>query len=170
MANPIPENVRAVTDPNILTAEEWIHRTEAAKGFLVQRHGYRDEDFYKVSDDEEPCLYGWSKYRPEWISQSGFVADQAIPRGLILHWPPGLDVTGEPHDAHDPIYLLEDAELWASMTDDEIQALCEEPAPATQDTTPAEANAKDEQAERQRATGHHEDSAPANRVVRKGSQ
>ncbi|WP_406736371.1 hypothetical protein [Thioclava sp. GXIMD4215] len=36
--------------------------------------------------------------------------------------------------------------------------------------TPAEANAKDEQAERQRATGHHEDSAPANRVVRKGSQ
>ncbi|WP_339109235.1 hypothetical protein [Thioclava sp. GXIMD4216] len=33
--------------------------------------------------------------------------------------------------------------------------------------TPAEANAKDEQAERQRATGHHEDSAPANRVERK---
>ncbi|WP_406736323.1 hypothetical protein [Thioclava sp. GXIMD4215] len=40
-------------------------------------------------------------------------------------------------------------------------------APTTQDTSPAEANAKDEQAERQRATGHHEDSAPANRVVRK---
>ncbi|WP_406720402.1 hypothetical protein RPE78_09465 [Thioclava litoralis] len=40
-------------------------------------------------------------------------------------------------------------------------------APTTQDTSPAEANAKDERAERQRATGHHEDSAPANRVMRK---
>ncbi|WP_339112814.1 hypothetical protein [Thioclava sp. GXIMD2076] len=129
MPNPIPEHVRAITGPNILTTEEWIRRTEAAKDFLVQRHGYREEDFYTVSDDDEPCLGGWPKYRPEWISQSGFVADQAIPRGLILHCPPGLDITGEPHDTHDPICLLEDAELWASMTDDEIRALCEDPAP-----------------------------------------
>lgn len=127
MAHPIPKEVIAVTEPEISTADDWQRRTEAAKGFLIQRHGFKETDFYVVSVDDEPCLDGWSKYPAAWIERSGFVADHAIPRGLVLHCPPGVDMSGEAHDDHDPIYLLADCEFWASRTDDEMRALCEAP-------------------------------------------
>ena len=125
MANPIPEDVISVTEPEISTSDEWRRRTEAAKGFLIQRHGHKETDFYTVSESDEPCLYGWSKYPASWIARSGFVADHAIPRGLVLHCPPGVDMSGEAYDDNDPIYLLAACEFWASRTDDEIRALCE---------------------------------------------
>lgn len=127
MPNPIPSEVAAITDPDLQTVEDWKRRTEAAKDLLIQRHGYKPDDFYTVSENDEPCLDGWSKYPAEWVERSGFVADSAIPRGLVIHCPPGVDVTGEAHSEHDPIYLLADCEWWASQTDDEMRALCNAP-------------------------------------------
>lgn len=127
MPHPIPDEVTQVTDPDIRTADEWVYRTEEAKRLLVERHGYKEEDFHTVAGDDEPCLSTWSKYPREWAERSGFLRADAIPRGLVLHCPPGLDITGEAHDEHDPIYLLEDCEWWASRTDDEMRALCHAP-------------------------------------------
>ncbi|WP_370312522.1 hypothetical protein [Sagittula sp.] len=131
MANARPAEVSAITEPNISTADEWVRRTEAAKAFLIHLHNFKEEDFYTVSGDDEPCLVGWSKYPAAWIERSGFVADDAIPTGLVLHCPPGVDFTGEPHDENDPIYLLADCEFWASLTDEEMRVLCDAPDQST---------------------------------------
>lgn len=126
MPNPIPAEVSEVIDPNISSAADWVNRSAAAKTLLIERHNFKDSDFYEVTEDDDPSLDGWCKYPQAWIKRSGFVAEKAIPRGLVIYCPEGVDYWGEPHDERDPIYLLSDIEFWANMTCDEIAVPCNE--------------------------------------------
>lgn len=47
---------------------------------------------------------------------SGWLREDLIPAGLVVHWPAGTDPSGEAYDAEDPILYLQEVEFWASYT------------------------------------------------------
>jgi hypothetical protein len=112
-------------DP-ILTPEDWIRQSASARDRLIAEHGMRPDFFHVVEEDDEPCL-GWAPIYPkEWgegivfdpdgTLVTGWVRYDAVPVGLVLYWPPGIDVTGEAFDPDDPILYLQHLEMWEKFS------------------------------------------------------
>lgn len=117
-------SIEPIKDP-----ADWITRSKECSAILVSKYGYHPDDFHIVDPDDEPALDFSSVYPKEWGRYvtydangdvlRGFVRHDRIPSGLTLHWPSGLDCCGEAFDPKDPIFLLEDAELWETFVPDE---------------------------------------------------
>lgn len=119
----------------IVNHPDWVGRGKTARDLLVAAYGYRARDFVVVDAalrDSIGISLGWRpEYPRDWQDQFmgqrwNWVAERAIPLGLHLYWPEGVDFTGEGYDAADPIFLLNEVLFWELMSDDEFRQLCGE--------------------------------------------
>lgn len=117
--------------PLIVNQGDWISRTKTARDLLVGAYGYRANEFVTIDDslrNDGICL-GWHHAYPRSWRDSfrgrplSWLAESAIPTGLTLYWPDGIDITGEGYDADDPIFVLSDVMLWENLTDEDVKAM-----------------------------------------------
>ncbi len=109
---------------------DWIARSKECAALLVSKYGYHPDDFHVVGTDDEPSLDYSPVYPKEWGRHMkydddgnvlwGFVRHDIIPSGLMLHWPSGFDCCGEAFDPKDPIFMVEEVELWEIFVSDDI--------------------------------------------------
>ncbi|MCA0944068.1 hypothetical protein LCM08_04010 [Salipiger pacificus] len=126
MPNPIPAHVRRVYKSKLKGKGDWIRRSRRARDLLIERHGFKAEDFYVVGKDEDPSLGMHPLYPAHWAYRSKRTGTRFhwvnfIPRGLVI-WNPGPDYWGEASDDVDPISMLGDCEFHMAMTDEEERA------------------------------------------------
>ena len=133
MPNPIPSRIRLLTKAPIRSRREWVRRTRRASEILIRKHGYREEDFFVVSSNEDkPSLDMAGIYPSSWADKTlsglirSWVDERRMPKGLVIY-NAGPDYWGEGSDDEDPILLLAGVSAWEALTDDELVDMANAP-------------------------------------------
>jgi hypothetical protein len=93
---------------------QYVTWTKRARDVLVKYYRYSAEDFMRIGKSE-PSIYGGVRYPLHWQTVAWHAGTSWLeypPRGAVVYWPDGVDISSEAYDPKCPVDILADIQAW----------------------------------------------------------